>query len=331
MPRVLAATWWLFGSTVLAGVVLRPWAGDELHVTRYTGYLMPWLLLGLVPGAAWACLRRRWALAAVLGASAATIVSLQAHLFRPRPSAPAHGAIALRVMSYNTWATNLDATRIASVVLRYRPDVLLLQEIRGDVLSRFTEAASGLYAGAPLHLVYDPDLEQAIVSRYAIEPAASLARKGNVQKVVLCAPGARVTVFNVHPPRSGGWRHRYTQISALVDEDVLREDGPVILGGDFNAPDRSQLYERVSSALANAHAQRGLGFGFTYPALVRSPFGPVPTVPLVRIDHLFFSDHFVAVRAGTLDDSGGSDHRPVFVELAPKAGAARSSVAAGHD
>jgi vancomycin resistance protein VanJ len=316
MPRLLASTWWLFGSTVLAGVVLRPWAGDALYVTRYTGYVMPWLLLGLVPGAAWACMRRRWALATVLGASTATIVSLHAPLFRSRPAAAAHGTLALRVMSYNTWATNQDATRIASVVLRYRPDVLLLQEIRADVLTRFTEAARGLYDGAPVHLVYDPNLHQAIVSRWAIEPSASLARKGNTQKAVLRSPGGRITVFNVHPLRLGGWRHRYSQISALVDEHVLPEDGPVILGGDFNAPDRSQLYERVSSTLANAHAQRGLGFGFTYPVFVRSPFGRIPAVPLVRIDHLFFTDDFVAVRAGTIDDSGGSDHRPVFAELA---------------
>jgi endonuclease/exonuclease/phosphatase (EEP) superfamily protein YafD len=123
----------------------------------------------------------------------------------------------------------------------------------------------------------------------------------------------------VHPLRLGGWRDRYSRIAALLEEDVLAENGPVILAGDFNAPDRSQMYGMVSSKLANAHGERGFGFGFTYPAFVRSPFGPVPAVPLVRIDHIFFTDHFVAVRAGTIDDSGGSDHRPVFAELAIRA------------
>ena len=324
MRRILVTAWWLLGSTVLAGLVLRRWFGDELFVTRYTGYVMPWLLLGLVPGAAWACTRRRWPLAATLGALAATIVAVHAPLFRSRPPAAARAAIALKVMSYNTWSRNLDATRIANVVLRHRPDVLLLQEIRADVLARLVDAVSGLYGGSPVHLVYDPKLLQAIVSRYPLEPSASLAPKGNAQRAVVRSPTGRITVFNVHPLRLGGWRDRYSQIAALLREDVLPETGPVILGGDFNAPDRSQLYAMVSNELVNAHGERGLGFGFTYPAFIVSPLGPVPAVPLVRIDHLFFTHHFVAVRAGTIDDSGGSDHRPVFAELALRASAVRS-------
>jgi endonuclease/exonuclease/phosphatase family metal-dependent hydrolase len=52
-------------------------------------------------------------------------------------------------MSYNTWSRNTDATRIAAVVLRYRPDVLLLQEIPADVLLRLTDALQELYDGSP--------------------------------------------------------------------------------------------------------------------------------------------------------------------------------------
>lgn len=330
MPRVLFSAWWLFGSAVLAGVALRPWAGDQLHVTRYTGYVMPWLLLGLVPGAAWGWGTRRWGLAVLLSASAVTIVIVHAPLFRPRPPLATPGAPVLKVMSYNTWGSNTDASRVAAVVVRHRPDVLLLQEIRPEVFTRFAEAVTGIYAGSPAHLVYDRELHQAIVSRYPLEPSASLAHKGNAQKATLRAPGGPITILNVHPLRSGGWRRRYTQIAALLEEDVLPESGPVILGGDFNAPDRSQLYDMVSSVLANAHDERGFGFGFTYPALVRSPLGPVPAVPLMRIDHLFFTDHFLAARAGTLEDSGGSDHRPVFADLVLR-GATRKAGASAAD
>jgi vancomycin resistance protein VanJ len=328
MTRILVSAWWLFGSTVLAGVVLRRWFGDELYVTRYTGYVMPWLVLGLVPGAAWAYAKRRWPLAAILGASAATIIAVHAPLFRSHPPIPASPSPVLRVMSYNTWSKNMDATRIASVILRKRPDVLLLQEIPADVLARLTDVLSGLYDGAPVHLVYDPELMQAIVSRHPLESRASLVHKGNAQKVVLRSPAGPVILFNVHPLRDRGWRDRYSRIAALLKEDVLPETGPVILGGDFNAPDRSQLYGMVSSDLANAHEERGSGFGFTYPAYIRSRFGAIPAVPLVRIDHIFFTDHFAAVRAGTIDDSGGSDHRPVFAELALGADFSRSRDAA---
>jgi endonuclease/exonuclease/phosphatase (EEP) superfamily protein YafD len=36
---------------------------------------------------------------------------------------------------------------------------------------------------------------------------------------------------------------------------------------------------------------------------------------MVRIDHIFYSDHFFAHTAGTLPTSGGSDHLPVVAEL----------------
>jgi endonuclease/exonuclease/phosphatase (EEP) superfamily protein YafD len=41
----------------------------------------------------------------------------------------------------------------------------------------------------------------------------------------------------------------------------------------------------------------------------------VPTVPAIRIDHIFYSDHFFASGAYTVDNSGGSDHFPVIAEL----------------
>jgi endonuclease/exonuclease/phosphatase (EEP) superfamily protein YafD len=331
MARILVSAWWLFGTTVLAGLVLRRWSGDELYVTRYTGYVMPWLLLGLVPGAAFALRMRRWALAALLAASATTIVVIHAPLFRSRPALPSSPTTELSVMSYNTWSRNTDARRIADVILRHRPDVLLLQEIPKDVFARLIDGLVELYDGSPVHFVYDTNLLQAIVSRHPLDSPARLKHKGNAQKAVLRAPGGPITLFNVHPLRLGGWRDRYSRIAALLEEDVLAEHGPVILAGDFNAPDGSQLYGLVSSKLASAHGERGFGFGFTYPAFVRSPFGPVPAVPLVRIDHIFFTDHFVALRAGTIEDSGGSDHRPVLAELALHAAAGRSRDAAARD
>jgi endonuclease/exonuclease/phosphatase (EEP) superfamily protein YafD len=307
---------WLFGSAVLAGLVLRAWLGDRIFLTRYTGYLMPWLLLGLLPGAVRSWLAGRHWLAAVLSASAAIIVVLHAPLFRRPPPVPRGTGMAVRVMSYNTWSRNRDADRIARVVLRERPDVLLLQEIAPDVLARLVVALQTLYGSSPVHLAHEPAIGQAVVSRFPVVSSATLRRKGNAQRVVLRSPAGPVTIFNVHPLRHGGWHRRYSQLAALLDEDVSREPGPVILGGDFNAPDKSQPYRLLTSKLANAHGERGFGFGFTYPASIDSPLGVLGVVPLVRIDHIFVSRQFVTVGAGTVDDSGGSDHRPVYAELA---------------
>jgi vancomycin resistance protein VanJ len=47
--------------------------------------------------------------------------------------------------------------------------------------------------------------------------------------------------------------------------------------------------------------------------------GVLPVFPVVRIDHVFSSRELVALRAETLQDSGGSDHRPVLAVLALRA------------
>lgn len=312
IPALAAPGGWLLAATVLAGLVLRPAFGDELLVTRYTGYVMPWLLVALLPGALWACRARRWALAAALGGPAIVIAGIHAPLFVPRARPPAPAAATLKVMSFNTWSRNRDVARIAGAIRAEAADLVLLQEIPPDVLAPLRDALRDLYGGGNLYWAYEADVEQAVLSRHPLEPRPLLAARGRAQQVVVHSPSGPITVFNVHPLRTGGWRDRYRQIAALLEEHVLQERSPVILAGDLNVNDRTQLYRLVAGRLRNAHEAAGYGFGFTYPAAVAT----WRALPVVRIDHVFFSHHFVALRAGTLEDSGGSDHRPVFAELA---------------
>jgi endonuclease/exonuclease/phosphatase (EEP) superfamily protein YafD len=179
------------------------------------------------------------------------------------------------------------------------------------VLDRLREQQS------PLHATYDGELLQAVVSRYPIEPRASMRHKGQAQNVVVRSPAGPIAVYNVHPQRSGGWQKRYGQVAALLEEEILMESGPVIVAGDFNVTPHSQMYLLLSRHLRNAHDEAGSGLGFTFPSGERA-FGVVPLRPLLRIDHIFVSGHFLALRAGTVGDSAGSDHRPVFAELAQR-------------
>jgi endonuclease/exonuclease/phosphatase (EEP) superfamily protein YafD len=90
---------------------------------------------------------------------------------------------------------------------------------------------------------------------------------------------------------------------------------PIILGGDFNTSDQSQTYRLVDQYLNNAHWEASCGFGFTFPSsssrLKRKFLVPL----LIRIDHIFYSTHFIPTSSRTLNDSGGSDHLPVVAEF----------------
>jgi vancomycin resistance protein VanJ len=222
--------------------------------------------------------------------------------------------LVVKVMSYNTWSENPDARRIAGVILAERPDLVLLQEIPEEVFVSLVYELRHLYGERALNVTYDRTIHQAVVSRYPLEPRANMKWKGQAQVVVMRSPAGAITVFNVHPLRTGGWRQRYRQIATLLKEDVLPVRSPVIFGGDLNVTENSQLYRLVTEHLQNAHDAAGLGFGFTYPAAVRI-VALLPALPMARIDHVFFSDDFVAVRAGTLGHSGGSDHRPVIADV----------------
>jgi vancomycin resistance protein VanJ len=326
MRPVVQALAWIAGVTILAGLALHRASGDEVRVARYTGYVMPWLLLGVGPGAVWAWLVRARALAGVLAASAALIALAHAWPDRSAPAAAASGPT-LSVMSFNTWSRNRDAPGIARVVLEAGPDLLLLQEIPPDVFRRVLPLLRELYGGGAVHAAYEPEIQQAVVSRYPLGPSIAMRDKGQAQKVTLHLPAGAITVLNVHPLRAGGWRSRHDQLAALLEEDVLPEPTPVILGGDLNAPEHSQVYRLVAARLGNAHREAGSGLGFTYPAAGLRVLG-VPAFPVVRIDHVFFSRHFTALRAGTLPDSGGSDHRPVVAVLGTTAGAPPAATAA---
>jgi endonuclease/exonuclease/phosphatase family metal-dependent hydrolase len=277
---------------------------------------MPWLLVGVVPAAVWAWRSRARALFAVLGASAALIAIAHLHLLRRPDAVRPPAALTLSVMSYNTWSRNGDERRIARVVREAAPDLVLLQEIPAAVFGRVVPLLRDLYGGAAVHVAYEPAIRQGVVSRHPVDESVAVRGKGHVQRVVLRTPAGPITVLNVHALRERGWRQRYERLAALLAEDVLPLTGPVVVAGDLNAPEHSQPYALVAAHLANAHRAAGSGLGFTYPAPALRLAGLLPAFPVVRIDHVFFSRHFVALRAETLADSGGSDHRPVLAVLA---------------
>jgi vancomycin resistance protein VanJ len=305
---------WLFGLVVLAGVTLRQLTGDEIFLGRYTGYVMPWLGLGLGPIAAAAAASRRPALAVVACASLVAIVAT--HVARPRPPAarPVSGT-PLAVMSFNTWSRNDRADLIAALVRRHQPDLLLVQEIRPEVFAVLLAELRGLYGGAAVHHVFSREILQGIVTRHPIQSWAVLKAEGQALKAVVRAPSGPITVYNVHVMRQGGWRSKRAQISALLDREVLRQDTPVVVGGDFNAPEHSEPYALLARHLANAHDVAGAGLGFTFPTPAVRLFGVLPVLSMVRLDHVFFGGKLAAIRAGTIEDHAGSDHRPVYADL----------------
>ena len=319
LNRLFWASFWLLGAGTWLGFILRWWSGDHFIVARFVNYFMPWFLLLLAPLFLFALLvHRRW-LALFLLVPLVAIVITYAPLFWPvlhnrTAVASAPESAPLKVMTYNTWSQNKNVEAIAATIRQQSPDILLLQEIDSRKLDELTRSIASLYPDGP-YFSHESKLMQAVISRYPMTPLQAIRNKGQAQIVRVYLPTGPVTVFNVHPLRYGGWQQRHRQIAALLGQEIAATNGPIILGGDFNTTDQTQLYQEVTRHLRNAHWEAGFGFGFTYPSANARLLGPVPLPALVRIDHLFCSPHFQPVSAGTVHSAGGSDHYPVVAGL----------------
>jgi endonuclease/exonuclease/phosphatase (EEP) superfamily protein YafD len=92
---------------------------------------------------------------------------------------------------------------------------------------------------------------------------------------------------------------------------------PVIVLGDFNSADQSDVHTVLTQHLADAHERAGWGFGHTFPAEPRFVYRLLAPARLTRIDMIFYSDKdFVALRSYVSAQHAGSDHLPVVATLA---------------
>ncbi|MBE7467571.1 MAG: hypothetical protein DPW09_35635 [Anaerolineae bacterium] len=307
-------SWGIFGLGVIMWYTLRWWPGDRFLPVRLINYFMPWLLVGLLPGLTLAGLARRKWVALTLAVPTLIIGLTFAPLFLPRPAEVLAANIPLKIMSYNVWYHNQQVAEVARLVRQEQPDLLLLQELTPAMAQALTTQLTDLYPDGRLYWAYEPEVLQGIISRFPLTPVELAYDKGRTQKVIAETPVGPIAVWNVHPNTPHPWARQYQQITGLV-EDIAATPGPLIVGGDFNTTDQSEAYQLVGQYLNNAHWEAGWGFGFSFPAH-RPRFREVPIVtPVIRIDHIFYSPHFSAHSARTLEDSGGSDHLPVVAEL----------------
>ncbi len=316
-PTLIRVIYWLVALGASACLLLRWWPGERLTVVRLTIYLMPWLLVLLLPGLTTALLAQRKGLALVLALATALVCFAYAPLFFPRTKTALAGEERLTVMSYNIWSENQAMAEAAALIRRENPDILLLQEIRPWQLESLVAELDKLRGRdeMKLNVAFEPDLMQAVITPLPLIEVAAYEEKGQAQIVRVETSRGSITLFNIHPLR-GSWLGRHNKIGDLLREDILPAGGPVIFAGDFNTTDQTRTYRLVARHLRDVHREAGFGFGFTFPAESYRLLGKLPLPALVRIDYIFCSEHFTALRSRTLIDSGGSDHRPVVAELA---------------
>jgi vancomycin resistance protein VanJ len=309
----------LIGLLLLVWHLLRWWTGDQHHLVRLLDYVAPWLLLFLLPAFVVTLLigRRYEKLLIALPTLLIGIPLLPQ--FLPRPEAEPAVGLQLKVMSYSVCSANRNTPAVIENIRQVQPDLLLLQEITPEVASTLRRELRTLYPARPFYLAYESETRQAIVSRYRLSPLGAASEQDRTQKVRMRTPEGPITVWNVHASQPRFWEQHSQELLTLA-EAIPQVGGPLIVGGDFNTTDRTEQYRRVAQSLHDVHWEAGWGFGFTFPAVdpdlecqtdIAIPF----IGPFIRIDHIFYNDHFFSHQTSTLPSSGGSDHLPIVAEL----------------
>jgi len=262
--------------------------------------------------------RRKWLLAALAIPTFAICFAFWPFFLPPNNTPPLTDSFSFKIMSHNLFFRQ-DTNAMLKVIRQQQPDILLLQEIHPDLVSLPLDDLTDLYPDLYVDVVNQPEkaFVQAILSRYPITRIGAEFDQGRVQKVRIDTPAGPVIIWNTHllPPFGRVSQWHYQQVDALVAE-MATVKGPFIVAGDFNVTDQSTTYRAINQYLNEAHHNAGWGFGFTFPA---PPHGikDIPIKPglIYRIDHIFYSNHFIAHNAQTGISSAGSDHLPVITVL----------------
>lgn len=241
-----------------------------------------------------------------------------------------------RVMTYNVHSCiGVDGKhlpeRIARIIKRQNPDFVALQEIdRFQKRSAMQDQAALLGDWLDMnnffwsvHACHGGDYGLAVLSRHPISHAEChilpcLAGKDSSEKrgimhIALDTPHGKMHLFNTH--LSLYRKERFAQMKQIINGDILAAVPPaesMIFCGDLNTSTNTPTHRLLSSKLIDVEQ-------------IRPSMSSEPTFysswPLLRLDHIFHSNHFKPVKVEVINDWEcrlASDHLPVLATLETK-------------
>ncbi len=235
-----------------------------------------------------------------------------AFLIRPLSLSDSPATHSLPIATYNIhygygsdWAYNLD--EIAETIEQSGAGLVVLQEVdTGRITSYSVDAALWLGQRLNMRVVYAPTLEKfsgmALLSRYPLSQSDYYWLDSEKEQTALIS--AQVKTVDEPLYVYGLWLgleadERLAQVRQALQ--IVGDDNPAVLAGDFNATPDSSIYDLViSEGFEDPFTQQAL----TYPA----------TVPQKRVDYIWLRGLSLVSDTATVKPSTASDHRLVFVE-----------------
>jgi endonuclease/exonuclease/phosphatase family metal-dependent hydrolase len=246
-------------------------------------------------------------------ATAALATAALAVVMRPRAARrtqPAASGPVLRVLTVNLLCGRADVEAVVALVRQTGADVLFLQELTGDTVTRLKQAGLGDLMPQKAPEPRGGPRGSGIYSRFLLSDGPPLVPVHAAQPTaVLKLPGGEMVELacvHPHPPRppwSRGVARWRRELAVLPPPGEL----PRVLAGDFNATlDHAVFRSVLRLGYADAALQAGKALTPTW--------GPAGRPALITIDHVLV-DRRCAVLASAVHAVPGSDHRAVYAEV----------------
>lgn len=328
MPSARRRFGWVFFALSLCPLPL-VWCAYIQHMDRFAVFTVPpvwfWSGVGFLTAALAAFLLRKvpaflpllvWLGVTLVFADEAQVLrNIGKPLLLPGLPTAHHGKPVIRVATMNCAVFEYGSP--AHDIARWYPDIILLQ----DAHSHQVREISLRLFGPQGHFV-SYGQTNGIASRWPIIRQTNHTISRNQQITLQLPDQTLIEVVNLHLQsaatdlsiwhRSTWTKHRIhrayrmNEINGMLS--VLQKSTPfpttpVLLGGDFNAPATDIVHKLFSENFHDSFLQAGRGWGNTYHR----------RFPILRIDVLYHTFHFTAVRARTIE-SAHSDHRMVVVD-----------------
>lgn len=322
---------WIYAAIILLWFLLHGWFGDTLWWLALLNAFVPFLFLPLVILVPICLAYRDWRYWRGVLVPFVIFLFLYGELFLP--NTPVRVGDPMTVMTFNVWGGSQSSETARVIVENGVPDIVALQEITPPMTNVLLEEIGDMY---PYRLLEAEGTYRgmAVLSRFPLSQidTSHLAHPWwEVQAMRVEAAAGPFTLYNVHPHATNilvyieegkdaaaevrnSMATRQQLIEALVADFSQRAD-PIVVVGDFNSTDQSDVYALMRQHLADAHRASGWGLGHTFPAYSGS-FRGIPILPLqMRLDMVFLSRDFRAARTWVSRTYGESDHRPFMAEF----------------
>ncbi len=300
----------LYGLTMSVCLFFHMTIGERLRPMMLFTSALPAILFPALALLPLALLRRRWRVALVQVPAVVALVLMYGYAFLPKTVPAAPTGTEISVLTFNISMSNRDFEAVGQVIRNANADVVALQEVNRAAYFYLDDDLADLYPYRAFHPDNTPP-GQAVLSKYPILEDNYWQVERAHQRVILDVGGQRLAFYNVHPVHFSLNRRslfnfdgQQREVDDIVDR-LTNEQGALLVAGDFNTTDQTEMYFRFAGLLGDTFRSAGNGFGMTYPAWL----------PLARLDYVFYNADFVPIEARVWAAAGGSEHYPVYARL----------------